>query len=288
MLTTIPQATIQKAGLNAISVGQVGVGPISIGQLVLTDLQVNTAADGAFLKNVVVTLTYTMSLDWHLHIELPGHTIDDSGTEDLDSPQFIVGLGDIRIPGLQNIGISIDSLALNQVAATSNPVSNVTLGSALAEQIEAKNVLLPAHGFTLVGLGLGGLDIAGLGAPAASVDSVTIDRVHAESTPFGQMTLANLALPSASVADITGDGVDVVGTPRPKAFHLDLGCLDLTLKVNPRAEAHIDQVVIQNVKANTSIGKLEFNNIQAPFELLNLTLSQIGIDTVSLPTVSVA
>jgi hypothetical protein len=90
------------------------------------------------------------------------------------------------------------------------------------------------------------------------------------------------------VADITSDGVDMVGVPRPKAFHLDLGCLDLTLKVNPRAEAHIDQVVIQNVKASTSIGKLEFNNIQAPFELLNLTLSQIGIDTVSLPTVTVA
>ena len=38
----------------------------------------------------------------------------------------------------------------------------------------------------------------------------------------------------------------------------------------------------------TAIGKLELNNIVAPYELLNLTLSQVGIDTITVPTIAVA
>jgi hypothetical protein len=288
MQTTIAEADIQRSGVNTVNVGSVGIGPITIGQLVLTDFELNIAADGAFLRNLVVTVTYAMRLDWHLHIELPGHVIDDSGSEDLDSPTFIVGLGDIRVPGFENLKIAIDSLALDNPAATINPVSNIQLGAAVAEQIQAKNLKLPTAGFSLAGLGIGALNLGGFGVPAATLDSVTIAKVHGDATPFGQMALNNLALPSFSIPDIVGQGVDSVGTPKPKAFHLDLGCLDLTLKVNPTAEAHIDQLVIRNVKGNLSIGKIELHNIVAPYELLNLTLSQVGIETISVPTVAIA
>src|ERR1700716_2452119 len=131
MLTTISEANIQKASVNSISVGSVGIGPVTIGQLVFTDLEVNTAADGAILRNFVVTVTYNMKLDWHLHIELPGNVIDDSGTEDLDSPTFIVGFGDIRIPGLENLKIDLASLVVDNPAATISPVSNLQLGAAV-------------------------------------------------------------------------------------------------------------------------------------------------------------
>src|ERR1700737_2224938 len=105
MFTTIAEADIQKSGIGTVNVGSIGIGPITIGQLVLTNFDFNLAADGAFLRNFVVTLTYTMALDWHLHIDLPGHVIDESGTEDLDSPQFIAGFGDLRIPGFENLKV---------------------------------------------------------------------------------------------------------------------------------------------------------------------------------------
>lgn len=288
MLTTISEADIQRSGVGSISVGQVGIGPIQIGQLVVTDFELNTASDGAFLRNLVVTVTYTMSLDWHLHIELPGKTINDSGTEDLDSPQFIFGFGDLRVPGLENLKIDIASLTANNVAASADPATNIQLGAAAAEQIQAKNVKLPSQGFSIVGLGIGGLNVGGFGVPAASLDSVTIGRIHGDAFPLGQMAISNLGLPSASIPDISSQGASATATPKPKAFHLDLGCLDLTLKVRPTAEAAVDQLLIRNVKATTSIGKLELRNVVAPYELLNLTLGQVGIDTLSVPTVSIA
>jgi hypothetical protein len=287
MFTTVSQADIQQSGVNSVSVGQVSIGPITIGHLVVTNFELDTAGDGAFLRNFVVTVTYAMQLDWKLHIELPGKTIDDSGTEDLDSPQFIIGFGDIRVPGLENLKIAIDTMTADSIAATADPVASVQLGAAVAEHIQARNLKLPAQGFTLAGLGLGGLEIGGLGVPAANLDSVTIARVHGEATPFGQMTLSGLKLPSASIPDIVSQGVDSVATPKPKAFHLDLGCLDLVLRVNPTAEAHIDQLVLSNLHASTSVGTIELHNVEAPYDLLNLTLSQVGIQNISVPDVNI-
>src|SRR5229473_2504488 len=288
MLTTIPEADIAKASVNSISVGSVGIGPVTIGQLVITNLEVNTAADGAFLRNFVVTVTYNMKLDWHLHIDLPGNPIDDSGTEDLDSPTFIVGFGDIRVPGLENLKIDIASLAVDSPSATVLPVNNIQLGKAVAQGIVAKKLELPTDGFSINGLGLGALNVGGFGAPAATVDSVTIAKVNGDTTPFGQMSLSNLGVPAVAIPDIVAQGVDSTATPKPKAFHLDMGCLDLVLKVNPTAQAHIDQLLIQNIKASTSIGKIELHNVVAPYELLNVTLSQIGIETISVPAVAIA
>jgi hypothetical protein len=288
MLTSISEADIQKASVNSISVGSVGIGPVTIGQLVITDLELNTAADGAFLRNFVVTVTYNMKLDWHLHIELPGNVIDDSGTEDLDSPTFIIGFGDIRLPGLENLKIDIASLAVDSPSAAVLPVTNIQLGKAIAEGIQAQNLKLPTAGFTLNGLGLGTLQLAGFGAPAATLDTVTIAKVNGDTTPFGQMALSNLGLPASQIPDIVAQGVDSTATPKPKAFHLDMGCLDLVLKVNPTAQAHIDQFIIRNVKASGSIGKIELHNVVAPYELLNLTLSQLGIETISVPAVAIA
>ncbi len=174
------------------------------------------------------------------------------------------------------------------MAATSDPITNLQLGAASADQIQANNLKVPTAGFTIAGLGFGPLSVAGVGVPAANLDSVTIGHVHGDAFPLGQMVISNLGLPSASIPDIVGQGVDVTATPTPKAFHLDLGCLDLILRVNPVAEAKIDQLVIRNVHASTSIGKIELHNVVAPYDLLNLTLGQIGVNTISVPTVAVA
>jgi hypothetical protein len=288
MQTTIAEADVQRFGVGSVSVGSVGIGPIQIGQLVLTNLELNTAAAGAELRNFRVTISHHMTLDWHLHIEIPGHVIDDGGTEDLGTPTFACNFGNLHVPGLEYIKLDIASLSADNIAATANALSNLQLGAAVAEQIQARNLKLPAQGFTIAGLGIGGLRLGGFGVPAATLDTVTIGRVHGDAFPTSDMTLNNVALPSASVADIVSQSIDGVATPFGKAYHLDLGCLDLLLKIKPRAEAQIDQLTINGLTASTSIGKIELHNVVAPYELLNLTLSQIGIDTVQVPSVAIA
>lgn len=288
MLTTIDQASVQRTGVNAVDVGQVAIGPIRIGRLVLTSVSLSTAAASAELSNFRVTISQQMTLDWHLHIDIPGFPVDDSGSEDLGTPTFSCDFGGVRIPGLENLKIDIATLAADSVAATAAPLSGLQLGSLVAEQIQAHKVTLPTSGFTIAGLGLGALRLGGVGVPSANVESLSIGRVHGEAFPLPNVTLSNVALPAASVADIVSQSVDAVATPLGKAFHLDLGCLDLTLKVKPRAEAQIDRLTIAGVSLGASVGSIELQNVVAPYELLNLTLSQIGIDTIQVPTLALA
>jgi hypothetical protein len=288
MQTAISDVAIQRLGINKIDVGQVGIGPIHIGQVILSDVELNTTTAGAELRNFRVTVTHALTLEWHLHIEIPGHVIDEHGTEDLPDPVFTCDFGNVSVPGLEKIRISMASLTADNVEATATPVANVQLGAAVAEAIRARNLVLPAQGFSLAGIGVGSLQVAGFGAPAASLESVTIQRLHGEATPPGGMTLSNLALSGASIPDITGNVVDVIAAPLGKAYHLDLGCLNLTLKIKPQAEAHIDQLVIGDVSADTRIGRVELHNVIAPFELLNLTLSELGIETMEIPSVALS
>lgn len=288
MLATIPQANINRAGVSTVNVGQIGIGPIQIGQLVLTGFDMTASTAGAELRNFRVTISHHMTLDWHLHIEIPGHVIDDSGTENLGTPTFACNFGNIRLPGLENFKIDIASLTVDNVNATANAISNLKLGAAVAEQIQANNLKFPAQGFSIAGLGLGALKLNGFGAPAASLDSVSIGRIHGDAFAAPDLTMANVGLPSASIGDIVSQGIDTIAEPQGKAYHLDLGCLDLTLKIKPKAEAQIDQLTITGINASTNITSVELHNIVAPYELLNLTLSQIGIDTISVPTVAIA
>jgi len=288
MLTTISEADIKKLAIGDISVGQLGIGPIRIGQLVVDNFELNAEGDGALLRNFRLTINYAMSLDWHFHVAVPGAAIDDGGTVDLGIQNFQVGFGDVKLPGLENLKINVANLKADTLAAAVAPVASLKLGTAVAEDVKIQNVILPTQGFTIAGLGLGGLKIGGVGVPAATLDSFAIGRLTGDAVPLGDMTLPNLALPGASVADIVSQGVDVNAVPRPKAFHIDLGCLDLVIKIAPSAEAHIDQMLIRNSSANASIGKIELHNVVAPYELLNLTLAHLGIETISVPQVSVA
>jgi hypothetical protein len=288
MLTTIPQSDIARSGVSTVSVGQVGIGPIQIGQLVLSGFSLNASTAGAELRNFRVTITHHMTLDWHLHIEIPGHVIDESGTEDLGTPTFACNFGNIKVPGLESLRIDIASLTADNIAATANAISNLQLGTAVAEQIQARNLTFPSQGFSIAGLGLGALRVKGFGAPAAAVDSVSIGRIHGDAFATPDLTMSKVGLPSASIGDIMSQGIDTVAEPQGKAYHLDLGCLDLVLKIKPKAEAQIDQLSITGINAATNIGTVELHNIVAPYELLNLTLSQVGIDTISVPAVNIA
>lgn len=289
MFARVAEANIQRAGISTVSVGQVAIGPIQIGELVITDFNLQMSTGQAELRNFRVTVGLSMTLDWRVHIEIPVlDDIDKRGTVDLGRHSFTLDLGDCTVPGLQRFSIDVGSVTAANIAASANPLANVQLGTAVAEQIRARNLVLPSQGFQLAGMSIGSLRTNGTGVPAASLEEVTIGRVHGEALPVGGITMANVGLPSASVADIVSQSVDVNATQVATEFHMDLGILDLTLTVTPDARAQIDQLRIGNIAASTAIGQIELRDVVAPYEFLNLTLSQIGIETISIPAFTVS
>jgi hypothetical protein len=69
---------------------------------------------------------------------------------------------------------------------------------------------------------------------------------------------------------------------------VDVGLLAATLKVTTTAKFHLDELRIENIKASASIGEIALKNVVLPYEVLNLTLLEIGIESIEVPQVEVS
>ena len=80
-----------------------------------------------------------------------------------------------------------------------------------------------------------------------------------------------------------------VNVPEVTVQQAGLQTIDIGhVAIGPITPAHIPLLEIHDVSANATVGQVELHNVVAPYELLNLTLSQIGIDTLQVPSVAIA
>jgi hypothetical protein len=60
------------------------------------------------------------------------------------------------------------------------------------------------------------------------------------------------------------------------------------IHLRPSALSHVDHLAISNANANATVGQVVLRNVSLPYDVLNLTLSQIGINTISVPAFAVS
>ena len=291
MKATVPNLHAARASVAHLSVGQVAIGPISIGQLVVRDAQLGITSGSAELIGVSVRLELRFNLKWEVHVPLPWpfDDINIGDTTFLGSITIPFGFGDGTVPQLNNINLNVPQLVASNTTATADPVTALQADALVAETISASNVTAPVAGVTVSGLGLGSAAVDGLGVPAASIAGATVARVHGTPLSLGALVLHGLALPAAAANDITSGPMDIPLT-RPD-FTLptaDLGIIRVTLTVTPKATAHIDKLFLTGVNAHANIGAVEVHNLSLPYDALNITLADIGIETIDIPTIGVA
>jgi hypothetical protein len=288
----IPAVDVQRAGLASISVGQVSIGALHVGELVLDNASLSMSAGPAVLRNLSVTVTLRITLGWHIHVGLPWpfDDIDFGDTYDLGSPAFSMPVGDVTIPQLNSIQVRVPSLrATNTSLGSVAPLTNLQLGAVTAEQVRARTVVLPAAGFSVAGLSLTSVQGTSITVPAGSVGEVTIGRVHGAPVTIPSLTLGDLSLPTMSIPDITSQApFDIPTTFQARTFTMPAGVLRLSLTIRPSAISHVDQLRLTNTRASASVQRIVVRDVVLPYEIHNLTLSQIGIDTISVPTFTVS
>jgi hypothetical protein len=295
MKVTVAETDIARASVQEIKVGEIKVGPVAINKLVLSNVHVQTSIGAAQLRDVRLALTLKFLLDWEVGIDvsmphdIPSVHISRSGTIDLGSLELDVRFGDLNLPGLANLSFDIPSLPVTNLEAVAGQIKNLNLGATIAQQIQALNLVAPTQGFQISGLSLTKARAQGVALPAAVIDATTIGHLQGGSLPLTNLTVPNIALPQATIPTVTTNNVDaatnVATTALPKA---DAGILKVTLKVDTTAGLHIDQLLLDDIKAYAVIGELELGNVVLPYEVFDLTLSQIGIETVLVPQLEVS
>jgi hypothetical protein len=290
----VSQTSIAQSRVQQVSVGEIKIGAVHIDQLTLNNVHVQTSTGLAQMRNVHLSLTLAFGLDWRIGVKIsmpnfiPDVDFSDSGTIDLGTLTLGIGFGDLTLPGLADLSFDIPSLPVNDLSAVIGSIKNLNLGAVLAEQISAQNLVTPTQGFQISGLGVVGVSVSGLGIPDAAVDKATIRRITGGTLPIPALSIPNIVLPQASIPTMRSQNVDAASNLVVSSLPtVDIGLLAATLKVTTTATFHLDELRLDNVKASAAIGEIALKNVVLPYEVLNVTLSQIGIQTLEIPQVEV-
>jgi hypothetical protein len=289
MKATVPQSSIGKLSVRSVDVGEVDAGPISIAKLVLDSIHLDVSTGAVTARNVNITIGVTLSLDWSVGVSIDGiGSWGWNGTIDLGSQSATVPLGNLDLTGLKSLDFDIASLAVSDVEAVVGAIRDLKLGPLVAEQIAAQSLVLPDAGFAVTGLGLGSVEVEGLSVPAATGAQVTIGHAHGDALPLGTVTIPGLSFPRASIGDVVSDQLDASGDPDPYLFTADAGVLSVTLSVAPSAELTMDELRISNLRASASVGAVTLQDVVLPYDVFNIKLSQLGIDSLAVPALEVS
>jgi hypothetical protein len=289
MRLTSAEIGLADATVATVDVGQLAVGPMSVGSLVLDGTRVELSTGAAQLRNLRVTVTLAMALDWEVSVSIPvAGNFDWNGTIVLGSHSLTVGVGDVNLPGLESLSLDLATIDVSDLSAVVGPLQDVHLGALTAHQLKVTGVVAPVPEFQLVGLGLGGLSVNGLDLPGASVEAISIGSIKGGDLPVPTMTLPGLQFPEAAVGDVRGGGLDVNGTSNPVGFRADAGVLKVTLRVTPSARTRADEFRLSGIRSSGSVQSLRLSDVVLPFEMTNLTLSQLGVTSIQVPTLQVS
>jgi hypothetical protein len=290
MLAKVPKLDAQQAGLQTVSVGQVAIGPITVGELVLNGSDFSIPQAQGKLRHVSVRVTLDISVDWHIHVDLPIHDLDIGDTTHVGSFSFAAPAIEELDVQLNNVRLNIPSLTAQNVSVLASPIG-LQLDNVAAEQIGAVDVALPTAGFTLAGLTPSSVVVNGVDVPAANVGQATVGHLHGDPLKIPSLTLGSLNLPAVTVPVIDSSApLDIPATLILEGDDLpgiNVGVLRLSLLIRPSALTHIDQLEITGAKASGNVSQVVLHDVTLPYDALNLSLSQIGVNTIDIPTFTV-
>lgn len=288
MRANVPALAAAQASAARIDVGQLTLGPVSIGRLIVRNVDFAMSMGRGQLRNLRVTVTLRLSLEWRVSVDLIVDDFTRSGTWDLKDPRLSFGFGSVDLPGLTSLTVDLDELTAQNLTASTGPIANLNLGAIIAEQVRATNTTAPAAGFNLVGLGLGAARADGVAIPAITASEVTVGRVTGGNVPIQAMTIGDVAFPSAGAGEVRSSNLDVNAVAPAHVISAGGGLLRISLRIVPEARTQIDEMVLTNISGATTIGAIEVRDVVFPFEVLNLTLADLGVNLIEIPTFEVS
>ena len=281
----VPEAVVARIDVGRIDVGQVSLGDIVVGTLRVDAARVNIRSGQALLRDVVVTIGLEIIFRWWVDYWLDS----DSGTEELEITFIPIPLGDWEIPGLRDIDLDIASLTGTDVRTSADPITDLRMTGLAAEDVRATGVVLPTAGFTLDGLGLTSLTLADIAVPAAGVAGATVGRVRGNPLTLPSLRLRGLTLPSAAAGNIRSGALDI---PLRRAQPIPLGGISVGVAgidvfARPSAATSVSRMELTGVRASLSAGLVELADVTVPYDVHNLSLADLGVHTIDVPTITV-
>jgi hypothetical protein len=129
----------------------------------------------------------------------------------------------------------------------------------------------------------------GIGVPAAKIGQASVAHLHGDPVRIPTFTLSGVNLPTAQIPVISSSApLTIPANLQGPSPGFDAGILKVAIHITPSVLTHIDHLEINGASANATVGQVVLHDVTLPYDALNLTLSQIGLDTVDIPSFTVA
>jgi hypothetical protein len=277
----IAQILAASGNLGDIEVDKIVLGSAHIDQLIVQGTTLDLHSGSAFLQNVRTILDLNLSLDWSVSIGFASA----SGTINLGTLSFGINLGNILVPTLNNIPISIPQISASNVTADIAPISNIDLGGGT---FTAVNATIPANGFQLTGLGLGSLSLSTLQVPQTTVDKVSIQDVSPNrNIVVPSVQLNQLQLPAAAAADIqTTAPIAFTAIASAQGVSASAGVISVSLWATPVIHISIGSLLLQNVSISGTVNRATIQNVSVPVDIRGVNLKTISIGQIDVNNIT--
>ena len=144
MRASVPTLSAAQATAASIDVGQLTIGPATIGRLVVRNAHFAMSMGRGELRNMRITITLRLSLEWRVHVDLLVTDINEGGTWDLPDPSFTIGFGNVTLPGLTSLTVDLNEMTAQNLTASTGPIAGLHLGAIIAEQIRMRDAVVPS------------------------------------------------------------------------------------------------------------------------------------------------
>ena len=277
----VAQIRAASGQIGDVKIDNITLGSAHIGRLVLSGTSVNLRSGSAFMRNVRTVTELKFALEWWYDVFLDS----DSGTENLGSLFFPVNIGDVAVPALTNIPLSIPNVTAANIATNIAPINNFGLGGGSFAGVDAANASLPADSFQLGGLGLASLGIESVGVPRTAVANANIQEFRPNgNVVVPEVRLGPLQIPSASVADIRATAainMDAIASRRSLP-EFSLGIAGFTLSVTPIVHVSIGSMLLSGVTASASVNQATVQNVSVPVNVRGIHLKAINVGQIDV------
>jgi hypothetical protein len=280
----IAHITAQLGSVGHVTIGQVTVGNVTVGTLTLNNTTATLESANAYLQNVGMNLELQFTLNWSYNVGF----WSGSGSDGLGSLWFSMNLGNVAVPSLGNIKLTIPEVSLKNMAVAVPPMSNLDLGGATFSGLNVTNTTAPTPGFTANCITLGAMTLAQLGMPAAACQQVTIDDFKpAQPITLPAATVGQISVPTTTVPNISSGSFAFDAQASSRGINADFGIFSIGISVTPIAHMSIGAMQLGNVNLSATVGGATINNIQVPIDVHNILLNTLKLNNVSIDTVKV-
>jgi len=283
----ISQIAVVSGTAGSLGVERVELGEATIDRLVVQGVSASIQAGTTLLQDVRFVLELRLSVDWWYDFGWLGSGGD---TVNLPSLSFGLTLGNVLVPSLDDINLTVPSATVNDAGAAIAPISNLDLGGATFRDMRVDDTELPSAGFGLAGMELGAVTIDKVGLPATTSRALRVGHFTPNAPlhlPAAEVT--GIEIPAAQIPNVVSQGaVDIEDAQATRrGVSLSLGLFGFTFWVQPVFDIHIGQLTLTDVSASASIDRLRLEDVSAPVTIRGVTMGDLQLEQLTVNQISI-